>query len=126
MDEADELVLEIIGRRSPVLDGINVPEPSGSDSSSVDAPENNDEESFEASEDGEIIHHKHPREKPGPKSGRSAKLDFLAELKAERMQEQLEICKREKHMQELQIFKLEKELRMGPSEFTRKFHVQEG
>ena len=65
------------------------------------------------------------RKKPVAKVGRVRKADLIHDLKAQRLEEQLELCKHDKYMKKLAIYKKEKQLGLAPSEFTREIHQQD-
>ena len=131
-DAIDNLVFEIIGTESPVLDGLPVPESSGSDSAELDgdienieptndsANHNVEDVGFEENiREGSFIP---ARTKPGPKPGLAQTIQDLNRLKALKIQRQLNLCEREERIKDLEILKLEKSLDLPPSEYTRKFY----
>ncbi|CAG7716528.1 unnamed protein product [Allacma fusca] len=86
-DEADLIVFDIIGIDSPVLDGINLPESSGTSEATLALP--GDETDKENSEpDKELEEPAYKRQKPGPKIGQAAKLDELQRIRTQKFEAQ--------------------------------------
>ena len=122
LDEADDLIYQIIGKESPVLDGLDVPESSGTSSAEIEINPNNSGVNEDPESESEAV----KRKKPGVKQGRAQALGVLNDIKKQRYEEQVELCKREKRIRELEIFEREKRLGLGPSEYSVSLHQQLG
>lgn len=110
------MILNIIGKKTPVLEGLAVPESSGTEAaatvqiqdSSQPIPQNN-------------------------VNSTNVQYKSVIRLKKEKLEaeillikEKTEIYKREKYKLDLELFKLEKELNITHSSYTEPYHEQNG
>jgi hypothetical protein len=145
-DDSDKIILEIIGKDSPALDGLSIPESCGKDIpdntiipevengiedklSTVDEHVCNASVSSGCSGPGTVNKNTPPSNRK--KMKRTVKFvdDDLLKLKKKKIQEQTlmfeekkELAKREKYKLDLELYKLENELGLPPSKFTERFY----
>ncbi|XP_047986608.1 uncharacterized protein LOC125226616 [Leguminivora glycinivorella] len=145
-DDVDELVLKIIGKESPVLEGLCVPESSGSDQAQIHEPAAAAINStINAPEPDKVVCESPVQNTPTQftrppirKRYNSVTINetnesqAYIELKTKKMElelrltnEKLEIAKRERYKLDLELLKLERELNIQqPSPFTLPFYLQ--
>lgn len=126
-DDADELIFKIIGKDSPALEGLPVPESSGSQDSQISVVEDT------AQQDSTPLPHQPPRRKSQRISTCEHDMpnDLMdlkkrkIELELKLLQEKVEIAEREKYKLDLELLKMEKELNITkPSSFTCPLYLQ--
>lgn len=150
-DEADYIILDIIGKESPVLEGIMAPESSGTNNAAItfayhEELANVTEEVHVNNSDsvGLVVeplcstvsdtfsgNHQEPSPSAGAntrkRSAQAVKKEYeLLRTKKLRLQtllleQKLEIAKRETYKMDLELWKMEKEAGVPPSQFTAQF-----
>lgn len=114
------MILKIIGKDSPAIDGLQIPESSGSNETQVSVPVFTAETPPQPQ--NPIRRKSHP-----PVDLSNDLFDFKKqkmEIDVDIAKEKLQIAKREKYKLDLELLKLEKELNIQPSEFTLPLYLQ--
>lgn len=118
------MILNIIGKNTPVLEGLDVPESSGTQEAIQilnDEPTQQDSRRENTSQNSQNIHNRNVT---------SSNCKSVLGLKKEKLmadilltKEKIEIAKREKYKLDLELFKLENELKISKiSSFTQPFY----
>ena len=126
MDESDQFIIDqIIGTDSPTVEGLPVPESGDGNDNWEDDHEANDRRMRNELAMGEDVDPLlgSTRRSPGPSSSivprRRSKADSLNELLIQKKKAQIELLDIEKYKSKLQCLKLEREVGVRPSNWTR-------
>lgn len=128
LNDIDHIVCDILGRDSPVLNGIETSETWDEQTISAHIEDEIDMEPFLSSStsskqeiataEDRIL--KNPKLRQ--KQNKIRPEEDLENLKKKKLKLSIEIMEREKYLKELEIFKLEKELMVQPSPYTQQFY----
>ncbi|XP_063361666.1 uncharacterized protein LOC134650664 [Cydia amplana] len=116
-DETDGIIMSIIGKNTPVLEGLTVPESSGTQAA----------ETIQVQDTSQPI----PQNSQNNTNSTNVHYKSVIRLKKEKLEaeilllkEKTELYKREKYKLDLELFKLEKELNITHSSYTAPYHEQ--